>query len=148
MSEPSEPITHGGVNYGYKKCKCGECGVVDTCTPSRDFYTKDGEPNGLLYCWNCLTKDCKNAKTEPSCLGTFLDFVKLNFGQQMCEKVNAAVPPGTDPNWGELQKILRQIQQKEREPEVAAAKRTGELRLGSNEPSPTKNNKPRKRKKK
>lgn len=49
-----KPITHGGVDRGYKLCQCHECKVVAECTPLFDFYTTDEEDSGPLICERCL----------------------------------------------------------------------------------------------
>lgn len=49
----SEPVTKGGVDRGYKLCQCGECGIVEECTPRRDFYTTK-DPLGTLLCESCF----------------------------------------------------------------------------------------------
>lgn len=47
------PITHGGSDRGYKQCKCYRCGIVEVCTPARDFYTIDSA-TGPLWCETCF----------------------------------------------------------------------------------------------
>jgi hypothetical protein len=48
-----EVITHGGVDRGYKMCKCGKCHAVAECTPFNDYYTIANDSNGKLYCESC-----------------------------------------------------------------------------------------------
>ena len=48
------PITHAVGNDTdrcYKLCKCSVCGTVKTCTPTFDFYGKNGAP---LRCEDCF----------------------------------------------------------------------------------------------
>ena len=47
-----EPVTHACDDYGGKLCKCSRCGIVEICTPMRDFYATD--PGGLLVCETCF----------------------------------------------------------------------------------------------
>lgn len=57
MSAPSheeEIITHGGVDRGYRLCRCSKCEHVSRCTPDNDFYTAKEDPNGLLCCERCV----------------------------------------------------------------------------------------------
>jgi hypothetical protein len=53
-----QPITHGGPDRRYRECRCSRCGLVATCKPMSDFYTrtKDGS-TGPLYCLSCLLAD-------------------------------------------------------------------------------------------
>ena len=48
----NDPITHGGVDRRYKRCRCSKCKTVRECTPDFDFYTRDS-PEGLLECETC-----------------------------------------------------------------------------------------------
>ena len=60
-------ITHGDkfLDRSYQRCKCSRCGVVETCTPRFDFFTrtKDG-PTGPLFCYPCLLADANVKDTE------------------------------------------------------------------------------------
>jgi hypothetical protein len=49
-------ITHGGIPRSYKLCKCNNCGIVEKCTFSRDFYTTT-DKNGPLLCQTCMWKN-------------------------------------------------------------------------------------------
>ena len=57
-----QPITHGGVDRGYKLCRCVECKEESVCTPSNDFYTIESD-TGPLHCEKCMLK---RAKTRAS----------------------------------------------------------------------------------
>lgn len=53
-----EVITHGGVDRGFKLCKCTGCGEVSLCTPSNDFYTRTEDGlEGPLYCERCTLEN-------------------------------------------------------------------------------------------
>lgn len=54
------PITNGGSNRRYKQCKCGQCGTVRECVPNFDFYTLEGDDDGLLQCENCFRDHMRN----------------------------------------------------------------------------------------
>lgn len=47
-------ITHGGTDRCWEVCQCSKCKTVSQCTPTNDFYTKSGDPNGPLYCETCI----------------------------------------------------------------------------------------------
>jgi hypothetical protein len=53
--EPPKPEPHArrvtGVDLRFTMCRCHKCGLVARCTPSFDFYGKDGE---LLECEACM----------------------------------------------------------------------------------------------
>ena len=59
MTNPDEEqiVTHGDQVYGYKKCRCAGCKTESVCTPCNDFYTKEDDPKGLLYCEVCIMKE-------------------------------------------------------------------------------------------
>lgn len=52
--QPMEPITHGGTDARYKLCRCSRCEMEAECTPWCDFYTREGDPQGPLFCGGCL----------------------------------------------------------------------------------------------
>lgn len=62
----NEVITHGGVDRRYKLCKCSVCGVVDTCIPTTDFYTKSKDPTGVLTCSKCMPTNITAVILRPS----------------------------------------------------------------------------------
>ena len=51
-----ETIVKGGIDRRHKMCKCNDCGIIERCTPSNDFYTLPDKPDGFLYCERCLVK--------------------------------------------------------------------------------------------
>lgn len=55
-TKESEICTHGGTDLRLQMCKCSDCECVKQCTPMTDFYTKPGDPMGLLFCGRCILK--------------------------------------------------------------------------------------------
>lgn len=48
-------FTHASDGYaGRQLCECSECGLVERCVPSFDFYVREGDATGSLVCQNCL----------------------------------------------------------------------------------------------
>jgi len=47
------PICRGGIPRNGKLCQCANCGIVERCTPSRDFYTTTRQ-DGPLMCATCI----------------------------------------------------------------------------------------------
>lgn len=58
-------VTHGGHDNRFKLCRCNGCKRVAVCTPDRDFYTRDGDPRGPLYCFGCLMSVGPKTPTTP-----------------------------------------------------------------------------------
>lgn len=58
-----EPITHGGPDRAYKLCKCSKCGLVEQCTPHRDFYTTD-DLKGPLLCETCFWQYARETRRD------------------------------------------------------------------------------------
>lgn len=53
-------ITHGGMDRGYKLCRCDDCGEESICTPENDFYTTENNDNGPLKCERCFGRYMHN----------------------------------------------------------------------------------------
>lgn len=51
----------GAFAYAGQLCRCSNCGLVQRCTPTFDFYTTDDERIGPLVCEPCLARVVKAA---------------------------------------------------------------------------------------
>lgn len=67
LNDPA-PITHGGTDRRYKRCKCNNCGVIETCTPSHDFYTTNSA-TGPLLCQSCFWEYARTFNSPNVLLG-------------------------------------------------------------------------------
>lgn len=70
----SDIRTHGDSpkTYAGKKCRCNRCGVVETCRPSFDFYTRTSDGHlGPLFCYPCLLADAAASRNAGYQTTTF-----------------------------------------------------------------------------
>lgn len=66
MTTEEQVLTHAGEeDRRHRMCKCGTCGDVSRCTPSNDFYGKDGEP---LQCERCMMAEMTAEGCQPELL--------------------------------------------------------------------------------
>lgn len=62
-STKETPLTDGDEkSRAYEWCKCFACSYIAQCTPSADFYTRTGEPNGPLFCEQCVVHRGANVR--------------------------------------------------------------------------------------
>jgi hypothetical protein len=56
MSDLNDIVTHAGPERRYRMCRCSVCGIVERCTPRRDFYGTNGKP---LVCEDCFAAELR-----------------------------------------------------------------------------------------